>query len=137
MASILLKPVLRPLPLSYCVGISFAILHFGRQRPLQLDAGPISSTDGHKRIPQTPILQNGRLNPKAVRQISSGSILGTPVSIRVSWLWANISAGLCAGLAVSTFSRSLALLIGLLLVGMQVTLPSLFDTYLTCQWVLN
>jgi len=42
------------------------------------------------------------LNPRAVRQISSGSIIG-----------------LCAGLAVSTFSTSLAMILGLLIVGTQ------------------
>jgi len=48
------------------------------------------------------VLQQGRLNPDAVKQMSKGSIIG-----------------LCAGLAVSTFSRPLALLIGLLVVGVQ------------------
>jgi len=47
-------------------------------------------------------VREGRLNESAVRQISSGSIIG-----------------LCAGLAVSTFSRSLALILGLLVVGVQ------------------
>jgi len=42
------------------------------------------------------------LNPRAVRQVSSGSIIG-----------------LCAGLAVSTFSTSLAMILGLLVVGVQ------------------
>lgn len=32
--------------------------------------------------------------------------------------------GLCAGLVVSTFSRSLALILGLLVVGVQVCQPS-------------
>jgi hypothetical protein len=36
-----------------------------------------------------------------------------------------ISLGLCAGLLVSTFSRSLALILGLLVVGVQVSLMSL------------
>lgn len=33
---------------------------------------------------------------------------------------ADAVTGLCAGLAVSTFSRSLALILGLLVVGVQV-----------------
>jgi hypothetical protein len=33
----------------------------------------------------------------------------------------NSYAGLCAGLVVSTFSRSLALILGLLVVGVQVS----------------
>ena len=39
--------------------------------------------------------------------------------------WANERVGLCAGLLVSTFSRSLALILGLLVVGAQVSFPSL------------
>lgn len=47
-------------------------------------------------------MRNGGLNPGAVRQISSGSVLG-----------------LCAGILVSTFSRPLALLLGLMVIGIQ------------------
>ncbi len=36
---------------------------------------------------------------------------------------ANEQVGLCAGLVVSTFSRSLALILGLLVVGVQVQHP--------------
>jgi len=69
---------------------------------MRLDTSPILLSDSYRRNAQTPIAQNSRLNPAAVKQISSGSILG-----------------LCSGLLVSTFSRSLALLIGLLVVGVQ------------------
>ncbi|KAK4992033.1 hypothetical protein LTR50_001429 [Elasticomyces elasticus] len=51
---------------------------------------------------RAPVVKNGRLNPSAVRQVSIGSI-----------------AGLLGGLAVSTFSKPLALLIGLLIFGVQ------------------
>jgi len=37
----------------------------------------------------------------------------------MGWM-ADAVTGLCAGLAVSTFSRSLALILGLLVVGVQV-----------------
>lgn len=57
----------------------------------------------------TPITTGGRLNAKAVRQISAGSILG-----------------LVGGLAVSVFSKPLALLIGLLVFGVQVCFPFFF-----------
>ncbi|KAK5008414.1 hypothetical protein LTR28_004009 [Elasticomyces elasticus] len=53
---------------------------------------------------RAPVVKNGRLNPSAVRQVSIGSI-----------------AGLLGGLAVSTFSKPLALLIGLLIFGVQVS----------------
>jgi len=47
-------------------------------------------------------VKEGKLNPGAVRQMSSGSIVG-----------------LCAGLLVSTFSKTLALLVGLGVVAVQ------------------
>ncbi|KAF2094015.1 hypothetical protein NA57DRAFT_28425, partial [Rhizodiscina lignyota] len=51
----------------------------------------------------TPVLTSSkRVNPAAFRQISLGSI-----------------TGLCCGLAVSLFSRPLALVIGLLVFGVQ------------------
>ncbi|KAH6715652.1 hypothetical protein BKA61DRAFT_480461, partial [Leptodontidium sp. MPI-SDFR-AT-0119] len=62
----------------------------------------LPSQDSYVRNAKVPVVKEGRLNEKAVRQISSGSIIG-----------------LCAGLAVSTFSRSLALILGLLVVGVQ------------------
>lgn len=75
-------------------------------RPLHCDAGPASPSPAYSytRDAQTPVLTSSssqrRLNPAAFRQISLGSILG-----------------LCSGLAVSIFSRPLAVLIGLLLTG--------------------
>ncbi|MCJ1339385.1 hypothetical protein MMC09_004674 [Bachmanniomyces sp. S44760] len=51
---------------------------------------------------RVPVIENGRPNPKAYGQITSGSILG-----------------LLGGLAVSTFSKSLAFLIGLGVWGVQ------------------
>jgi len=50
----------------------------------------------------TPVVANGRPNPAAYKQISSGSILG-----------------LLGGLAVSTFSRTLAILFGLFIFTVQ------------------
>jgi hypothetical protein len=77
MASIFLRPVLRPQIFGLGIGLSLATLHLGLQRPMKLDSGPVSSAEGHNRASQTPPLQNGRLNPRAVQQISRGSILGT------------------------------------------------------------
>jgi hypothetical protein len=77
------------------------------------------------------VVQGGRLNPRAVRQISGGSIIGTRLlpfdELRRGReeleceVEANERIGLCAGLLVSTFSRSLALILGLLVVGVQVS----------------
>lgn len=56
---------------------------------------------------KTPVVKSGqgRLNPKAVKQISAGSI-----------------CGVVGGLAVSAFSKPLAVLVGLLVFGVQVRL---------------
>jgi len=102
MASIFLRPLLRPQTLGIGLGLSLATFHTMRQRPLCLDSASVFSGNSYRQNARTPVLRNGRLNPGAVRQISSGSIIG-----------------LCSGLLVSTFSRSLALLIGLLVVGVQ------------------
>ncbi|TGO30964.1 hypothetical protein BPAE_0002g00550 [Botrytis paeoniae] len=69
--------------------------------PARLDSlsSPLSK-NGNANAPI--IKKGGGLDSKTVSQISSGSIVG-----------------LGAGLAVSTFSRSLALIIGLMVVGIQ------------------
>ncbi|KAE9374890.1 hypothetical protein N431DRAFT_336514 [Stipitochalara longipes BDJ] len=107
MASLLLRPLFRPQALGLGLGLSIATYHALHQRPLRLDSGLVSgsgvfSADSYGRNARTPVVKGGNLNPAAVRQISSGSIIG-----------------LCAGLVVSTFSRSLALILGLLVVGVQ------------------
>ncbi|KAF2087007.1 hypothetical protein K490DRAFT_14023, partial [Saccharata proteae CBS 121410] len=56
----------------------------------------------YKRDAKAPVVSNGRINSRVWRQASSGSILGV-----------------IGGLAVSVFSKPLALLIGLLIVGVQ------------------
>ncbi|TVY83607.1 hypothetical protein LSUE1_G002643 [Lachnellula suecica] len=98
----LFRPLLRPQTFGLGLGLSLASYHTLHQRPLRLDSG-VLSTDSYRKNAQTPVVsQRGRLNPGAVRQISSGSIIG-----------------LCTGLLVTTFSRSLALILGLLVVGVQ------------------
>ncbi|KAF7904285.1 hypothetical protein EAF00_001619 [Botryotinia globosa] len=68
--------------------------------PARLDS--LSSPLSKNGNANAPMIKGGGLDSKTVSQISSGSIVG-----------------LGAGLAVSTFSRSLALIIGLMVVGMQ------------------
>jgi len=93
---------MRPQTLGLGLGLSIASYHALHQRPIRLDSAP-STADSYTKNAQTPVLsKGGRLNPGAVRQISSGSIIG-----------------LCTGLLVSTFSKSLALILGLLVVGVQ------------------
>lgn len=102
MASLFLRPVLSPNFLGLGMGISLATFTAIKQRPVRLDSKSFLSTESYKNRAETPVIQNGRLSPGAVKQISSGSIIG-----------------LCAGLALSTFSRPLALILGLMIVGVQ------------------
>jgi len=108
MASLLIRPLLRPQALGLGLGLSLATYHtLYHQRAIRLDASPSSSAsilsgEGYRRNAEVPVMRNGGLNKRAVRQISSGSIIG-----------------LCAGLVVSTFSRPLAIVLGLLIVGVQ------------------
>ena len=92
---------------------------------------------------KVPVFKDGRPNPQAYRQISAGSILGTLDSC--AWdLWesrgghgtgnanqeerilktckanALVVLGVLGGVAVSTFSKTLAMLFGLLVFGVQV-----------------
>ncbi|PQE16554.1 fun14 family protein [Rutstroemia sp. NJR-2017a WRK4] len=95
--------LLRPQALGLGIGASISTYHLLHQRPMRCDSGSVLSGTSYQRNAAVPVTtRDGGLNPKAVRQISSGSIIG-----------------LCTGLAVSTFSRSLALVIGLLVVGVQ------------------
>jgi len=98
-----LRPLFRPQTIGLGLGLSLVTFHGLQQRPIRLDSGPVLSGDYHRSNAQTPFVRNGQLNPGAVRQISSGSIIG-----------------LCTGLLVSTFSKPLALLIGLGVVIVQV-----------------
>ncbi|CZR59296.1 uncharacterized protein PAC_09188 [Phialocephala subalpina] len=109
MASILLRPLLRPQFLGLGLGLSMATYHtMYRQPAFRLDSSPsgsgsILSTESYRRNAEVPVIKSGEgLSERAVRQISSGSIIG-----------------LCAGLVVSTFSRPLAIILGLLVVGVQ------------------
>ncbi|KAI9049334.1 hypothetical protein LZ554_007178 [Drepanopeziza brunnea f. sp. 'monogermtubi'] len=104
--SLLLRPLLRPQTLGLGLGLTTYVSYhalISPQRPIRLDTTPILSTDSYARNAKVPVLKEGRrLNERAVRQASAGSIIG-----------------LVAGLAVSTFSKSLALILGLLVVGVQ------------------
>lgn len=66
--------------------------------------GDLRNTYAHDA--QTPVItQSGAANPRAVRQISIGSILGV-----------------IGGLGISVFSKPLAILLGLGIVALQVSL---------------
>ena len=80
MASLLLRPLLRPQMLGLGLGLSLATYHNVTQQPLLLDSRSPSPSilpgDSCRRNAATPVVRNGNLNPGAVRQISSGSIIG-------------------------------------------------------------
>jgi len=99
----LLRPLIRPQTIGLGLGLSYATLHSIQQKPMRLDTTSERYGSSYFKNVRTPVIRNGKLNPGAVRQISSGSIIG-----------------LCAGLLISTFSKSLALLVGLGLVVVQV-----------------
>ena len=87
-------PSLRPrLPLAYCEPASAS-------RPTTVS----ETFQTYTRDAKVPIFVNGRPNPAAYRQISAGSILG-----------------LVGGVAVSYFSKTLALLFGVAVFGVQVS----------------
>ena len=127
MASKLLRPLLRPQTLGLSLGLSFSAFQFGQGTAMRLDSSPAGFKSRYKRQPQTPILQNGKLNPGAVRQVSSGSILGIkwichppPSPASSGHLTLSAKLGLLGGFALSSFSRPLALVIGLLIIAVQV-----------------
>ncbi|CAG8959539.1 hypothetical protein HYFRA_00001440 [Hymenoscyphus fraxineus] len=104
----LLRPLLRPQTLGLGLGISLftghQIVNLNRS-PIKLDSGSGNGgiLESYRQNAKTPVVKRGGgLNPGAVRQISGGSI-----------------AGLCTGLLISTFSKTLTLLIGLMILGIQ------------------
>ncbi|EGP85105.1 unnamed protein product [Zymoseptoria tritici ST99CH_3D7] len=92
------------------IGFSTALLQTlqAHRRPVLLDSSPSSVSPKNWSVSQyqndavAPVTKNGGLNPRAIRQMTTGSIIG-----------------LGAGLLVSTFSKSLVLVIGLLVAGVQ------------------
>lgn len=75
-----------------------------------------SFVDTYVQEAKTPIItQSGLINPRAVRQISMGSILGV-----------------LGGLGVSVFSKPLAILLGLGVIVVQVS----WHVYLSIQFKL-
>ena len=125
MASLFVRSFFRPQTTTLGLGLGLSLACYrtiSHRRPILLDGSSLSK-ESYRQNAQTPILRQGRLNSAAVRQMSSGSIIGRvtlhPLTTNIVELM--LTEGLCTGLLVSTFSRSLALLIGLLVVGVQVS----------------
>ena len=108
---VLLLPLRSPLGLglsltaAYAFGTPLLPRPSGAQLLLSCDAEPFGRTSSdewsYRRSPGAR--SGGVASPRVYRQISGGSI-----------------AGLVAGLAVSVFSRTLALLLGIVVFGVQV-----------------
>ena len=86
MASLLLRPMLRPQALGLGLGLSlYCTYQATTYRPHRLDTissgsgssgGSILSGNSYSRNAKTPVVREGGLNPAAIRQVSSGSIIG-------------------------------------------------------------
>ncbi|KAI9677471.1 MAG: hypothetical protein M1817_006425 [Caeruleum heppii] len=109
MAFRLLSPLRSPLTLGLTLSSVYFASTLSYSNPSRLlccDARTSASSTAndwsYSRDAKVPVVKGGRPNPRAYRQISSGSI-----------------TGLIAGLAVGTFSKTLTLLLGLLVFGVQ------------------
>ena len=91
MASFLLRPILRPQLLAGPLGLGLGLYTYAnilsnRSSPYKLDGASTlsggngalgSSTYGYTTKAKTPVVtKEGKLNPRAVRQVSLGSITG-------------------------------------------------------------
>ena len=132
----------RPLSTQISIGLgittAFATHSFYRPRPLLCDASPTARNISenfrlYSEEAKVPVFRNGRPNPAAYKQLSAGSICGmayirnpfyshdhTRAKDMLSLLYAYHAIGLLGGLAVSTFSKTLAFLLGLAVWGIQV-----------------
>jgi len=105
MASLLLRPSALVVGLSFSSVLVAPLALRPRSLLLRCDASPepLASREwSYARDARTPVRSQGRWNPQALKQVSAGSILG-----------------LVCGLAVSVFSKPLAVVIGLLVFGIQ------------------
>ena len=139
---LLRRPGMTSLSLGLGITTTFATYSFIALRPLRCDASPTT-----RNVPDTfrayseeakvPVFRNGRPNPAAYKQLSAGSICGRSCSLllnpgtwtRCGRLRLELSlmtlsicygTGLLSGLALSTFSKTLAFLLGLAVFGVQV-----------------
>lgn len=79
-SSIFFRPLVRPQTIGLGLAVTLTTFHITQQRPLRLDSNPILSKDSYRANARTPIVRNGQLTAGAVRQISSGSIVGMSIS---------------------------------------------------------
>ena len=132
------RPLSTPISIGLGITTAFATHSLYRSRPLLCDASPTARNISenfrlYSEEAKVPVFRNGRPNPAAYKQLSAGSICGMAY-IRnpfychnhkrakdvLSLLRAYHAIGLLGGLAVSTFSKTLAFLLGLAVWGVQV-----------------
>lgn len=96
MASLLLRPLLRPQLFAGPIGVGLGLYTYSHlianRTPYKLDSGLLSSgsssnigssTYSYTTKAKTPVVtKEGKLNPKAIRQISLGSITGMSLSFQ-------------------------------------------------------
>jgi len=102
MASLLLRPIFRPQTLGLGLGLGLSIATLQHRQAIRLDgpSTPTFSSSSYSKNARTPVLDRrspGGLNPRAVRQVSSGSIIGTSIFLVIwrkrrgmdegRWLW--------------------------------------------------
>ena len=82
-----LRPLFRPQVLGLGLGAGIFATHQLRfKTPIRLDSSPtILSSDSYRSNAKTPVISSdGGMNPRAIRQISSGSIIGMTLSFQTN-----------------------------------------------------
>ena len=81
---LLRRPGLAPLSLGLGITTTFATYSINALRPLRCDAPPTRNVPdafrAYSEEAKVPVFRNGRPNPAAYKQLSAGSICGTPCS---------------------------------------------------------
>ena len=139
---LLRRPGLTSLSLGLGVTTTFVTCPFTALRPLRCDTSPTTHNvpdtfRAYSEEAKVPVFRNGRPNPAAYKQLSAGSICGRPYSCHLNpGTWTRYGrlrlglslmtlsicygTGLLSGLTLSTFSKTLAFLLGLAIFGVQV-----------------
>lgn len=92
MASMFLRPMLRPNKLGVGLGLSMSTFAVYRQRPMKLDSKRLFS-ETQQTAAYKPSKGNSFINPSSVKQISSGSVFGMAPRVSVS-LWTTSDQGI-------------------------------------------
>jgi hypothetical protein len=105
------------------VGLTSGLVFLHQQPPLRLDAianAPVSRRPFSDK--PGPDQRKDRLDPEVIKQLSGGSLAGSPRALPSIFKDLNlrVESGFLTGLLVSVFSKTLVLLIGIGIVSIQV-----------------